>query len=163
MSKFQQEVLVIGFGSDILTDDQIGLKLVNDLRTLIRSRHVRFETLLLLEAGMLGLLRDADILVLMDGIKTAGSVTGDVHIYPLSDGPVPLHLINYHDFTLPQLLSMATELGLKVPAKVWVMAVEIEENTMFGKALSGVLQERYAEILERAKTFIGEMAGLPVS
>jgi len=158
MKKVRPQVLVIGFGSDILTDDQIGTKLVGDLRSMIRSGQVRFETLLLAEAGMLDILRGADILMLVDAVKTPGGVPGDVHIYPLGEGPVPLHLINYHDFTLTQLLHLAADLGQKVPGKVWVMAVEIEENTRFGKALSDALQERYDEILAKARTFVGEIA-----
>jgi hydrogenase maturation protease len=148
----EQRILVLGVGNEILMDDGIGPRLVNDLKELTTydlrlTTNIKFENLFIGGLGLLEYIQDYDIVIILDAIKTLNGVPGDVYYYTPDDFKETLHLSSFHDASFLTALKFGDKLGFNIPKKIHIIAVEIIEDRTFGKDFTQPLQDRYDEIL----------------
>jgi hydrogenase maturation protease len=146
--------LVVGIGSTILSDDGVGVRVVERLRAAGLPEGV--DTLELGTAGLalLDLVAGYGRLIVVDAIVT-GAAPGTVHI--LRDGDVTRahHLSSVHDADLPMTLALGRELpGLEMPADIVVVAIEADDLTTFSEELT----PEVAGAVERAREAVVALA-----
>jgi hydrogenase maturation protease len=143
-----KSVLVLGIGNDILQDDGIGIRLVDDLRKRHFPDHIHFKTTTLGGLEILEIIREFDRVVILDAIKTDGGVPGQVYSVTPDDFRETLHLSNLHDIHFLTSLELAKKVGIQIPEEIRILAVEILEDMEFGTELTPELKQRYPEVLE---------------
>jgi hydrogenase maturation protease len=143
-----KSVLVLGIGNDILQDDGIGIRLVDDLRKRHFPPNFHFKTTTLGGLEILEIIRDFDRVIILDAIKTEGGVPGDVYSVTPDDFRETLHLSNLHDINFLTSLELAKKVGIMVPEEIRILAVEIVEDMEFGTELTPPLKERYPSIFD---------------
>jgi hydrogenase maturation protease len=148
------KILILGLGSEILMDDGIGVRIVNDLKTRNNNPALIYKTTILGGWDLLEEIKDFDILCIIDGIKTKNGIPGDIYRYSLENFRETLHLSNVHDSDFKETLRLGNKIGLKLPTIIRIIAIEIEEDTLFGSKLTGTLEENYGQILEAIETYI---------
>jgi hydrogenase maturation protease len=148
------KILILGLGSDILMDDGIGVKIVNDLKSKSDKPNLIYKTSILGGWDLLEEIKGFDALCIIDGIKTKNGIPGDIFRFSLANFRETLHLSNVHDSDFKETLILGNKIGLKLPRIIRIIAVEIEEDTIFGSKLTSKLEENYEQIVEAIETYI---------
>ena len=152
-----KKTLILGIGSEILRDDGIALKLVNDLKVMLMEPFIHFETTLVGGMDLINIINGYDNLILIDGIKTSKGIPGDIRYISVEEANKTLHIDNFHDVKFTDTINLGQLLGMKVPANISIIAVEISEDKIFSNSLSDVLQIKYPEVLLKVKTRVKEI------
>jgi len=149
-------------GNPILSDDAIGVRLAAELGRRLPPRpdlDVREEC----SVGGLNLL---DVLtgyqrvIVLDAVKTAAGVPGDVYRFSAGDLGDTLHLTNIHDVNLATALELGHRLGVPLPrpAQVHVFAVEVDDVVTFSERMTPALEAAFPhladEVLEQVEALL---------
>jgi len=152
-------VLVLGLGNDILTDDAVGLHVVRLAGERLRDTpgiSVRETT----EMGLtlLDEIVGCECLVLVDSVQTGKVPPGHVH----EIGPDELPQVTAtapHFLGVGETLSLGTALGLEMPRRVRIFAIEVEDpftlgtspTPAVGQAVPAAVERVVAQALDWAK------------
>jgi hydrogenase maturation protease len=156
MNSLQDKVLILGIGNDILRDDGIGPRLVNDVRKKEFPAGVCFETCALGGLEVLELIRNFNTVIILDAIRTEDGAPGQVYHFKPSDFRETLHLSNLHDVNFLTALELAKKIKITIPDNIHIIAVEILEDMEFGHDLSPELAAKYPEILDQVECYLKE-------
>ncbi len=134
------KTLIIGLGNPILGDDGVGWKVAQEVQSKIENLKSEIEVDCLSLGGlslmerMLGYQR----VILVDSMETARSPEGSVSAFPLVALPNPHagHSASVHDASLLTALQTAQAMGLDVPARVYVVAIEAKKVYDFTEEIS---------------------------
>jgi hydrogenase maturation protease len=130
------KTLVVGIGSTILSDDGVGVRVVERLSERALPAQVEVVQLGTAGLGLLDLVEDCQRLILVDAIVT-GAVPGTLHELRGDDVARAAHLGPGHEADLPTTLAFGQRvLGRKLPHQVVVIAVEAEDLTTFSESLT---------------------------
>ena len=158
------KTLILALGSEILTDDGIGLRIADDLKKELTFQHepklkhrIDFASALTGSPDLLEIIEGYNTLVIIDAIKTKNGNPGDVYHYSLENYKETFHLENIHDISFPDTLKLGKRIGLKIPENVKILAIEISDNLTFGNSLSEILTKKYPEILKETKRYIKDI------
>ena len=152
-----KKTLILGIGNDILTDDGIGSKLVNDLIKLINAPDVHFNTACCGGLEIVEYIKDFKRVILVDAIRTREGRPGAVYHFIPSDFRETSHLSNMHDVSFLTALELYDTLELSRPAEIHIIAVEIAEDMIFSEEFTQQLKERYPGILENVLDIIRQI------
>lgn len=156
--KKDKEILVLGIGNEILTDDGIAPKLVKDLEKNLDLPFADFETAALGGLEILEFIQGFQKVILIDAIKTKDGIPGDVYLFTLDDFKETLHLSNLHDISFLTAMKLGTKLGFEMPEDMKIIAIEIIEDLVFSNDFTEPLQKRYNEIYKDIEIFLSEYA-----
>ncbi len=139
------KTLVIGLGNPILGDDGVGWKVAEEFKSRMGDRQstieVEFASLggLSLMERMLGYER----VVLIDSLETGRAEVGSVSVFPLAElsDPTAGHSASAHDTSLLTALQTAKAMGMEIPKRADVVAVETRVSYEFSEKLSPAVQE----------------------
>jgi len=153
------KTLILGLGSEILTDDGIGLRIVNDLKSSFQieknlNGRIDFETALTGSLDLLEIIKDYCTLIIIDAIKTKDGIPGQIFKYSIENYINTIHLQNIHDISFTDTLKLGKSTGMKIPDNVEIIAIEIIDNLSFGTSLSEDLESKYPEIFNEIKNLV---------
>ncbi|TSA34726.1 MAG: hydrogenase maturation protease [Porphyromonadaceae bacterium] len=146
--------LVLGIGNEILTDDGIGPRLVNDLSKNCLNQNVHFACACVGGLEIIELLNGYDEAILIDAIRTKNGTPGSVYLFSPDDFRETMHLSNLHDISFLTALRLGKKLNIKLPEEIRIIAVEIIEDREFSNELTPPLNSRYPEILKEIKDYL---------
>lgn len=146
-----QKILVLGLGNDILTDDAIGLLLVRRLRDEF-SGDARLDVCETQEMGLalLDFLSGYREVVLVDAIQTGRVPPGTVHELDAA-GLKSLTGGTPHFLGVGETLALGRQLGLPMPARVRIFAIEVADAHTLGTQLSPALAAALSALHERLR------------
>jgi hydrogenase maturation protease len=127
------KTLILGMGNPILKDDGVGLRVAEELQDKIHSQNT---TVMVTELGginLLELLVGYDQAIIIDSIKTSKGKPG--HIYRLSPESIlgSRHTNSTHGIDFADMLKLGKRLGMMMPQKIVIFAVEAEDTSTFGE------------------------------
>jgi hydrogenase maturation protease len=146
--------LVLGFGSDALSDDGIPIRLVQDLNVLESLSSITFETSPVGGLELLELLEGFDTAVLIDTQLTSRRKPGEIHEFTPANFEETFHLSSQHDVTFHEAIRFAKEMGIPMPEDIRIIAIEVVENKKLSFEFSGEIQEKYAGILSQIEQIL---------
>ena len=146
--------LVLGIGNEILTDDGIGPKLVNDLSKDCPDQNVHFECASVGGLEIIELLGGYDEAVLIDAIRTKDGIPGSVYLFSPDDFKETTHLSNLHDISFLTALRLGKELNIQLPDKIRIIAIEIIEDLELSDELTPPLNSCYPQILKEIRDYL---------
>lgn len=119
-----------------------------------------FEECALSGLALLDVITGYDTLLLVDTIKKAQPQTGRVRLLEADDlrampGPSP------HYVSIPQTIEIGRKLGLHVPSRIRVVAVEAKNIYRLGEGLSEEMARTMPRILVRVKGALRDLLGRP--
>ena len=131
--------LILGLGNDILTDDAVGLYVVRQLRPELAVRpEIEVRETTEMGLALLDHLAGFQTAVIVDSIQTGKAAIGFVHdLDPTSlkqlSGTTP------HFVGVGETLAMGRQLGIEMPAKVHIFAIEVADPFTLGTSLTPAL------------------------
>ena len=154
------EILVLGLGNDILSDDAVGLLVVRQLRDEF-AHDSRVEVRETQEMGLalLDYLSGHREAILVDSIQTGTVPAGALHELD-ADGLKRIAGGTPHFLGVGETLALGRQLGLPMPSRVRIFAVEVADVQTVGMRLSPAIQQAFPSILGRLRAAIsmGETA-----
>jgi len=134
------QTLVLGLGNPILRDDGIGPRIARELEGNL------IENVTVMEASLAGLnlldlLVGYDRVIIVDAIKTSKGKPGRIYRLGIDDFGFTRHATSTHDVNLATALELGKKLGLALPRKINILAIEVAETDHFGEELTPEVAE----------------------
>jgi hydrogenase maturation protease len=145
-------LLVLGLGNDILTDDAVGLHVVQELqRELAGSPSIDFRETTEMGLALLDFITGYRAVAIVDSIQTGKAPAGFLHEL---DAPTLNQLTGRtpHFVGVSETLALGKQLGLAMPEQVRIFAIEVEDPFTLGTALTPALQAALPGIVARIHT-----------
>ncbi|MBN1198479.1 MAG: hydrogenase maturation protease [Bacteroidales bacterium] len=149
-----QRVLVLGIGNDILTDDGIGPRIVQQLEKETLPSLFAFQTATVGGLEILEMINGYQGVIFIDAIKTRGGVPGTIYHLTPENFDETLHLTNLHDINFLNALKLGKTLQMNMPDKITILAIEIVEDLEFSVDFSPPIREKFPEILQEVREFL---------
>ncbi len=155
------KTLILGLGNDLYGDDGIGLhivKLIQENPAALEAGAQTAGEITLHPCSLTGLaildeIVGYDNLIIIDTIKREKPVPGRVRVMEEKDirhipGPSP------HYVSLPQMIEIGRRLGLKVPGRIKVIAVEAKNMYNLGEGLTPEMEKAVPGILSHLNSVL---------
>jgi hydrogenase maturation protease len=126
--------LVLGLGNAILCDDGVGIKAARYIAELGPNPDMVVKEAELAGFALIDLLEGFDRAVVIDAVKLRTGKPGNVVVFESSAIEPSLHLVAGHQIDLPTALEMGRRLGRPVPSTVYIVGVQIENDTTFSES-----------------------------
>ena len=139
--------LVIGFGSEILSDRAIIHKMKKDIRA-DYSGKVDFTCELINSLDLIRLFEGYTNLLILDAVKNSDLEIGAMRYYSLAEYKPSLHLENYHDSSIVETIETAKRLGFHVPDKIGIVAINVKEIYTLNTQCSQELSRKHPELVQ---------------
>lgn len=139
--------IVVGLGNPILTDDGVGNKIAEQLRDKVGAE-VEVVEASLAGFNLLDLLKGYDTAVLIDAIQTKGGKVGDIYKLSKDDLAFSQRLASVHDINLFTAWELGEQLGIKLPKKLVIFAIEVEDVLTFSENLTPQVEAVVPEVCE---------------
>ena len=148
------EILILGLGNEVLKDEALGLKIVDDLKHLPVIPGLEYAKATKGGLEILDYLKNYRELVIIDTISTKTGRPGDIYHFTPENYRETLHLSSNHDTCFLTALKTGEKLGLNIPEKIDILAIEIICDLQLDQQLSNIIHEKYDEILLEIVYFI---------
>lgn len=141
---------MLGLGNDILCDDAVGLILARRLaQELAGTDGVEVRETMEMGLALLDFLVGFEAVLILDAIQTGRVAPGTLHeVDPqgLGDltGKTP------HFVGVGETLALGRHLGLPMPERVTVLAMEVEDPFTLGTRMTPAVEEAVPRAIERA-------------
>jgi hydrogenase maturation protease len=143
------QLLLLGLGNDILTDDAVGLHVVRELRPKLAA-HPSIDIRETTEMGLalLDFITGYRAVVIVDSIQTGKAPPGFLHELDASvlnqlTGRTP------HFVGVSETLALGRQLGLAMPEQVITFAIEVEDAFTLSTDMTPALRSALPGIVER--------------
>jgi len=154
------KTLVLGLGNDILSDDAVGLILARQLATKLAGIDgIDVRETMEMGLALLDFLVGYDAVLILDAIQTGQAPPGTLHeVDPQGLGALTGR--TPHFVGVGETLALGRQLGLRMPDRVTVLAVEVENPFTLGTEMTPAVCEAVPRAIERALGLIqpGEQA-----
>ena len=150
----KKDILILGLGNEILSDDGIGPRLARNFSEIIDNPEINTATACCGGLEIMEYIRGYKKVVIIDAIKTRDGKPGNVYYFTPDDFRETSNLSSIHDVNFITALRLGDILNLDLPGDLHIIAVEITEDREFSEDLTLSLREKYPEILEEVSSLI---------
>ena len=152
-----QKTLILGIGNPLLSDDGIGTRIVQDLEGKLDSDVFDFFSVYVCGMDLINIIQGYENLLVIDGKITQTGNPGEITFYTDQNYEGMAHMDNYHDISFRDLIKLGRDIGLDIPNKIHIIAIQIVEDKTFSKELSLPLQNSYESIFQNIKVFTEDL------
>lgn len=149
------KTMVLGLGNPIFCDDAIGLHVTDELKKQIHDENITIESAELAGIDMLETLSGYDRVIIIDAIQTGGRPGKIIRLTP-EDLKSTIHTSTPHDVNFATALEFGERIGVKLPSKIDIIAIEISAATNFGETLSPEVENAVPEAVKMVMEILGE-------
>lgn len=143
--------LLLGLGNDILTDDAIGLRVAETCRKInTLSEKVAIAASPEMGLSLLDHIIGFDNLVIVDAVETGKYPPGFVHELEGAD-LAAFPAISPHFLGVGEVLALGQKLGMHVPRRVKIFAVEVQDAVTVSTGMTPALEAALSRIVEQVR------------
>lgn len=143
------KTLLLGLGNDLLSDDAIGLRIVDAAREyLAECNDVVVLKTTEMGLALLDLIVGFDHLMLVDAVLTAQAPPGFLHQVHAGDLEL-LPTFSPHFLGVGEVLALGRELAIDVPATVRIFGVEVQDPFTVGYRLTPALETALPQLVQQ--------------
>lgn len=141
-------IMIFGLGNPLLGDDGVGWVIAQEVQTRLAATQkdleaksnfrVEVDSLSLGGLSLMERLAGSQKAILIDSIVTGNHPLGTVMHFEMEDLPTETigHLSSAHDVSLPTALEVGRSMGVQLPQKIVIVAVESQIVYEFSEKLS---------------------------
>jgi hydrogenase maturation protease len=155
MYKEEMNTLILGIGNRILSDDGVGPRLIEELRTIFEDPCVTLQDTCLSGMNLLDLLAGYDRAIVIDAIQSGGK-PGDVYRFTEDDFRANGEKKCHHSMNLFEALELGRELNQHIPSEVIIIAIEARDVSNFGECLTEEVEQAIPVALEKIMAEVRE-------
>jgi hydrogenase maturation protease len=142
--------LVLGVGNPILTDDAVGFRVAHLLKE-AKPELTEMETA---EAGLtlLELIDGYERVIIIDSVKTGRNKPGTLYPLTLDQIDPSWGFCSTHGIDIKMAVKLGSELDYKLPAKLSIYGIEVEDNKNFGEKCTKAVEKMIPQIVQEIIT-----------
>ena len=157
MGNSKTDILILGIGNDILTDDALGPKLVRRLETDLKGEGLSFHTAAAGGMEIIEFIVGYPKVIIIDAIRTKEGVPGTVYHFTPANFKETLHLSSFHDMNFLTALKFAEKLDLQLPEQINIIAIEIVDDLNFSNDFSPEITRKLDQVCSNVKDMLMEL------
>lgn len=160
MNSINDKILLFGLGSEILTDDGVGAKMVKQLQKELPQESFDSVTEFIFTLDSLSNIKGYSTVVFFDATITKNKKPGEISLATLEDFEETLHLSNVHEVGFLEYFRTWKNLGINIPKNIFIISIEIECYLKFGDELSELVSERLSKNMKHITNWLLELSKL---
>jgi hydrogenase maturation protease len=160
-------IAVLGLGNPVVSDDAVGLHVVEKLKSLLEADPVPgVDVHLSTRAGfeLIDILQGYERAVIVDAIESTDPTPGRVRQLDLKHFAGSVRLNSAHDINIATAFELAAKLGIPMPSEVEILAVEVGDARTLSEELTApvaaMVEGLAREIHARLKAISGHRTEL---
>ncbi len=142
------KTLVLGLGNPILTDDGVGLHVIEELKSRFDKPEVAIEGTSQAGLDLLDLLAGYDKAIIVDAIQTGERKSGQVYRLETGAFSDTRHASMPHDVNFATALELGRRLDLPLPREIVIFAIEVADVSTFGEECTAEVKEAIPVCIE---------------
>jgi hydrogenase maturation protease len=142
------KTIVLGLGNPILSDDGVGNRVAQLLAPKIDNPEITVTETNSVGLGLLDLLVAYERAIIIDAIQTEKGKAGQIYRLGLSDLATPHYLCATHNVDLATALELGSRLGLALPEKVIIFAIEVADVDTFSEECTPEVKQAIPQVIE---------------
>jgi len=144
------ETLILGVGNPILTDDSVGFRIVN----LLKEAKPELTVIETTEAGLtlLELIEGYERVIIIDSVRTGHCKPGHLYELTLEQIDPSWNFCSTHGIDITMAFTLGRKLGNKLPGKISIYGIEVEDNKNFGERCTEEVENRIPAIADEIIT-----------
>ncbi|MGB3479554.1 MAG: hydrogenase maturation protease [bacterium] len=146
-----QKILIYGVGNPFRCDDAVGIKIAEELKKRIKKPNITIKSGSIDGLSMLDEIIGFDKVILVDSINTKSGIPGDIYKIELNPITSNTSLAASHTIDFITALRMGKKFGYNMPERIYVYAIEIEDNTTFSEDCTEKILASIPEVVKRIK------------
>jgi hydrogenase maturation protease len=127
------KTLVLGLGNPILSDDAVGIRVVEELEGKVDRQEVTLIETSVAGLGLLDLLTGYDRAIIIDAIQTVGGQAGQIYRLDPEALDFTRHSASPHDVNLATALELGKRLEMSLPQQIVILAIEVADASTFSE------------------------------
>ncbi|MCX7957772.1 MAG: hydrogenase maturation protease [Deltaproteobacteria bacterium] len=135
MKRFVMRLVVVGLGSELMGDDAAGLKVIDALSRRSYSG-VDFKKCFSTGFEIMESIEGYDAAIIADTVITGKYKKGEIIRIEPEEIKYSKRIASFHDFDLLMSVELGKRLNLKMPEKIIIYGIEIEESKDFCEGIS---------------------------
>ncbi len=143
-----QKILVYGLGNPYRCDDAVGIKVAELLEQSLQESNVTITHGTIDGLAMLDEILGYDYVIFIDSVKTKNGIPGELYripLFPLQEIP---SLSVSHGIDFVTAIRLGKKFGYKMPKRIDVYAIEIQDNKSFSEQCTPVVQEVIPHVVD---------------
>ncbi len=142
------KTLILGLGNSILSDDGVGPQVAKELEGRLDPQEVTVLEGSLGGLSLLDLLAGYDRAIIIDAIETIGGKAGQIYCLDVAALDATRHVASPHDVNFATALELGKKLGIALPQKIDIFAVEVTDTGTFGEKCTPEVQKAIPHCVE---------------
>ena len=127
------KTLILGLGNPILSDDSVGPAVARELESRVDPQEATVIEASLGGLNLLDLLVGYERVIIIDAIKTVSGRAGQIHKLEPAALTTSRYTASPHDINLVTALELGKKLGLAMPSKIDIFAIEVADTERFSE------------------------------
>jgi hydrogenase maturation protease len=141
------KTLVLGLGNPILSDDGVGIRVAHEVSNRLKNPQVAVSETSAAGLSLLDSIVGYDKVIIIDAIQTEKGQAGQIYRMKTEDFSLTKRLSSPHQVNLATALELGKMLGLAVPEKITVFAVEAKDITNFSEKCTPEVEKAIPEVV----------------
>ena len=142
------KTLVLGLGNSILSDDGVGIQVAHEVANQLNDPQVTVSETSAAGLSLLDSIVCYDRGVIIDAIQTEKGQAGQIYRMSTEDFSLTKHLSSPHQINLATALELGRILGLAMPRRITVFAVEAKDITSFSEKCTPEVEKAIPEVVK---------------
>jgi hydrogenase maturation protease len=151
-----QKILIYGIGNPYRCDDAAGIIIAEELRKRISMPNITIRSGSIDGLSMLEEIVGFDKVVFIDSIKTKNGKPGDIYKINLNQSETNPPIAPTHGIDFVRAIKMGKKFDCKIPEKIVIFAIEIEDNTSFSQECTNEVKTSIPEVVEKILSYISK-------
>jgi len=141
------KTLVLGLGNPILSDDGVGIRVAHEVSNRLKNPQVSVSETSAAGLSLLDSIVGYDKVIIIDAIQTEKGQAGQIYRMKTEDFSLTKRLSSPHQVNLATALELGKMLGLAVPERITVFAVEAKDITNFSEKCTPEVEKAIPEVV----------------
>ena len=142
------KTLVLGIGSPVVTDDAIGFRIIESLRTMALE-NVDLEEACVSGLDLIEIMLDYDMVIVADTIVTTQYAPGKVMVLGEESFHATIHGTNPHEVNVGTALELGRKLEPeRMPKEIFFVAVEVNDVWTVGDTMTPEVEQALPEAVQ---------------
>ncbi len=150
------KTLVLGTGNPILSDDGVGIKVAHEVGEKLNDPQITVAATSEAGLSLLDSIVGYDKVIIIDAIQTKEGNIGQIYRMGPEDFSLTKHFSSPHQINLVTALELGKMLGLAMPQKITIFAVEARDIASFSEKCTPEVERA---IPEAVKMVLEELVG----
>jgi len=131
------KIIILGMGNRFFGDDGVGIVIAKKLKAyLIDNDKIKIDYTNWGGLRIIDLLSGYDYAIIIDAIKTGKKPVGYIHKLDYKEIINSVRMISFHDVNFATAVEFGKQMGISMPEKIKIYAIEIKESEHFSENLT---------------------------